>query len=216
MLDDRLERDVGLLRPARRGHAVVADVDRNDHAVVQLGDRGVQEVHVLVGRGAEQHARRTGADRLLDRLDRAQAAADLHRHRQLGSDAPDVLEVDRRAAAGSVEVDHVEGAGPALDPPARGVERIRVVDGLLVELAAGQADRLAVKDVDGGQEDHARAPATPAHTPTNASSMRSPSREDFSGWNWTPDTEPWLTIVAKRSPYSVVPTTVSGSDGRAA
>ena len=45
-------------------------------------------------------------------------------------------------------------------------------------------------------------PATPAHIATKLSSMRSPFSDDFSGWNWTPNTDPRPTTVANRSPYS--------------
>ena len=43
---------------------------------------------------------------------------------------------------------------PRLHPTPGGVERIRVVGGLLVEIAAGQSHGLAVQDVDRGQQDH--------------------------------------------------------------
>ncbi len=127
-----------------------------------------------------------------------------------------MVEVHRGARARAVEVDDVQLARAGLHPPARGVERIGVVHRALVELALGEAHGLALEDVDGRQQDHARTPAAPAHTATKLSSMRSPFREDFSGWNWTPNTDPRPTIVAKRSPYSVVPTTASWSLGRAA
>src|SRR5262249_24744478 len=98
-------------------------------------------------------------------------------------------------------------------PPPGGVERVRVVLGAGVELAAGESHGLAVEDVDRRQEDHA---ATRAHSAAKLSSMLRPALEDFSGWNWTPNTEPRATIVANRSRYSVVPTMSAVSAGRAA
>ena len=48
---------------------------------------------------------------------------------------------------------------PARDPTQRSLQRICVVHGLGVELAAGQTHRLALQDVDRRQQDHARAAA---------------------------------------------------------
>ena len=133
--------------------------------------------------GPDHHPGRAGLDRLPDRLDRSQSAADLESHIDVGADPADVIEVHGVAAARAVEVDDVQLARARIYPPPRGVERVGVVDGLLIELALGQAHGLALEDVDGGEQDHARAPATPAQIATNPSSMRSPFSDDFSGWN---------------------------------
>ena len=63
-------------------------------------------------------------------------------------------EVLRRAGPRAVEVDDVQEARARLDPRARGLERVVVVDGLGVEVALHEAHRLAVGDVDRGVEDH--------------------------------------------------------------
>ena len=102
---------------------------------------------------------------------------------------------------------------PGLDPGLGGVERVGVVGGRVLEDALDQAHRLAVHDVDRGVEDHATATAA---SWAKLRSMRSPSREDFSGWNWLAMTLPRSTTETKRSPYSLVPTTSAGSLGRQA
>ena len=45
-LDHRLDRDLGLLGPARGRQQAVARVDRDDHAVAVLGEHLVEEVDV--------------------------------------------------------------------------------------------------------------------------------------------------------------------------
>src|SRR5207248_5619212 len=121
-------------------------------------------------------------------------------------------------APGSVEVDDVQSPGTLRDPALGRVERIGVVDRLLLEGTPRKAHRLALEDVDRGQEDHAAAGCAAAslQTATKLASIRRPCAEDFSGWNWTPKTMACSTIVAYRSPYSVVPTTSAGRPGRTA
>ena len=158
------------------------------------GEHVVEEVDVAVGRCAEHHAGRARADRVGHRAGRPQAAAELHRHRNRIGDPPHVLEVGRDAGAGAVEVDDVQDAGAVLHPSQCRLERIRVVHGPLVEVAPSQAHRLALEDVDGREQDHARTAAAgaaaptprPAHSRAKLASIRSPCVDDFSGWNWTP------------------------------
>ena len=132
---------------------------------------------------------------------------------QYGGDPPQMLERPRLARLGAVEVDDVEDARARVHPAPGGLERVVVVDGAVLEAALDEAHRLPLEDVDGRVEDHA---ATRAQTAVKLRSSASPSREDFSGWNCTPDTVPRSTIEAKRSPYSATPTTSAGSAGRQA
>src|SRR5690242_3400988 len=99
------------------------------------------------------------------------------------------------ARSRAVEIDDVQRTRTIGHPPARRVEGIGVVDGLRAELPLVERGGLDFDDVDGRVEDHAacRAAAT-LHMATKFSSIRSPSDEDFSGWNCTPNTRPWLTI----------------------
>ena len=119
----------------------------------------------------------------------------------------------RLAGAGAVEVDDVQEARAGRDPGARGLQRVVVVGRGVLEAALDEADRLAVHDVDRGVEDHATATAA---SWAKLRSMRSPSREDFSGWNCAAITLPRSTTDTKRSPYSLVPDDVGcASDGPA-
>ena len=169
-------------------------------------DDGVEEVDVAERRRADDHPLRPRPQRLADRGERAQAAAVLDRHARLARDPAQVVDRLRRAGARAVEVDDVQEARARLDPRLRGGQRVVVVDGLVLEAALDEAHRLAVEDVDGRVEDHAAA--------TKFASSASPSREDFSGWNWTPATLSRSTIEAKRSPYSPRPMTSPSSRGR--
>ena len=130
-----------------------------------------------------------------------------------GDDPAQVLERLRLAGAGAVEVDDVQEARAGADPRAGGLERVVVVRRRVLEVALDQAHRLAVHDVDRRVEDHATATAASA---AKLRSMRSPSREDFSGWNCAAITFPRSTTDTNRSPYSLVPTTSAASDGRQA
>src|SRR5215210_2229744 len=199
-------RHLGRLCPARGGDVAAADVDRDEHARAERGDDRVEEVDVAERRGADDHALGARPQRLADGLEGAQAPAVLHRHARLARDPAQVLDRLRLAGARAVEVDDVEEPRARLDPRPRGRQRIVVVDGRVLEAALDEAHRPAVEDVDGGIEDHAAA--------TKFASSASPSREDFSGWNWTPATLSRSTIEAKHSPYSPRPTTSPASRGR--
>ena len=101
----------------------------------------------------------------------AQPAADLHRDLtgEL-ADALDVLDVDRGARAGAVEVDDVQCLRALVEPAPRRVERVGVVGRLAVVVALNETHRVAAADVDRRVEDQARrhpplraVPAEPAH-----------------------------------------------------
>jgi len=75
-------------------------------------------------------------------------------------------------------------------------EGLRVDTGCLVGMVPRGLPSLAVPDLT-VMWDHA---ATVAHTRAKLASSASPSREDFSGWNWAPYTPPRSTIDANASP----------------
>ena len=106
--------------------------------------------------------------------------------RALG-DPAQVLERPRLALPRPVQVDHVQPPRARLHPRQRGLERIVVVDGLLLVAAVREPHRVPVADVDGRVEDHA---ATRAQMRVKLRSSASPLREDFSGWNCAPMTVP--------------------------
>ena len=90
-----------------------------------------------------------------------------------------------RALAGAVEVDDVQVAGALAHPAARGVQGVGVVGGLVVVVAAQEANRAPAADVDRRVEDHA-AETTREQISAKFDSSRRPAALDFSGWNWTP------------------------------
>ena len=103
-----------------------------------------------------------------------------------------MLEVDRGAGAGAVEVDHVQRLGALPDPAPRGVARVGVERGLALVVALDQAHRAPAADVDRRVEDQAGAEAESGRRAAaeqiaaKLPSRRSPAALDFSGWNWTP------------------------------
>src|ERR1019366_3106095 len=94
----------------------------------------------------EHDPRRPGVHRGANRLRRAQTSADLHRYVDLGGDPPYVLQVGRLPGSRPVQVDDVECPRSGCHPAHGGIERILVIDGLLVELPPGQTYRLAIED----------------------------------------------------------------------
>ena len=90
-----------------------ARVDRHDDALPVVLERAGEKVRVAERSGAEHDARRAGAHRVGDRIARAQPAPELNGQPDLGGDPLDVLEVNRRSGACSVEVDDVEPCPPA-------------------------------------------------------------------------------------------------------
>src|SRR6266545_2263537 len=182
-LDHRVGRHLRRLLPAGRRDVAAARVDRHDHALAKRAEHVVEEVDVVVGRRAEDHALGAGAQRVAHRRQGAQPAAVLHRHRQLVRDALQMLERLRRPRPRPVEVDDVQEPGARFHPAARRLQRRVAVDGLLVEVALDEAHRLALGDVDRRIEDHAR---TEAQIRAKFANSRSPAPEDFSGWNWAP------------------------------
>ena len=77
----------------------------------------------------------------------------------------------------------MELARALVDPLARGVQGILVVDGLPLEVPLLEAHRLAAADVDRRDEDHA---GTARAMRVRLERSRRPAGPDFSGWNWTP------------------------------
>ena len=88
------------------------------------------------------------------RLLAAHAAAVLHGDVERLDDALHDREVGEVAGAGRVEVDDVERLGALVLPVPRELHGVVAEDGHVVEVAAPQAHRLAVLDVDGGKHDH--------------------------------------------------------------
>ena len=164
----------------------VARVDGHDDPLGAVGgDHPGREAGVAQRRGAEHRARGPRRQDRRDRVGVAQATANLDGDLDRVHDPRDVAHVDRRALARPIEVDDVQRAGAAVDPPPCRVKRVGVIDGLAGEVAAGQAHGAAPADIDRRPEDHARsaagrAPPCAARR-VNAPSSASPCAEDFSG-----------------------------------
>src|SRR4051794_5916779 len=186
-LDDRVGGHLRRLLPARGRDVAAAGVDRDDDPVAERAEHVVEEVDVRERGGAEDHPLRAGAQRVADRGQGAQAAAVLDRHGQLVGDPLEVVQRLGRAALRAVEVDDVQKAGALVDPRPGGGQRVVLVDGLRVEVPADQPHGLALGDVDGGVEDHA---GTPAQSSVKFRRSARPAWDDFSGWNWQPNTLP--------------------------
>ena len=151
------------------------------------GEHLLEQVRIGECGRPEQHARGPGPQGVAHRLRRAQAPAELDVDVQFGADAAQLLEVDGLAAAGTVEVDHVQVARPRFDPGAGGGQRVGLVDRARGEVATHQAHRAAVEDVDRRIEPHRLlSVGAAAQMRVKLASRRRPAAEDFSGWNWTP------------------------------
>ena len=197
-LDDRLGRHLRRLLPARGRDHPPAGVDRDDDPLAVGTEHVVEEVLVGEGRGPEDHALGTRAQRVAHRAEGAQAAAALHRHLELGGDLLDVVQVLRRAALRAVEVDDVQEAGTGLHPGPRRLQRGVLVDRGLGEVALHEAHRAALVDVDRRVEDHAGT--LRVASVAKFASSASPCAEDFSGCDCAPKTLPEPTTVANVSP----------------
>ena len=122
-----------------------------------------------------------GLERGLDRPKIAQPAAHLDRDRRhRGDDLRDERALPRLAGEGAVEVHDAKPLGTERLPLERDRHRVVGEHGLAIAAALMQADTPAAAHVDRRNDDH-RPPFT---TAAKFSSMRSPHRWLFSGWNW--------------------------------
>ena len=199
--------DTGSLDPARHRHLAVFRVDAGGQTIPahQLDGRARQG-GIVHERGAQHHARRTDVRQALERLERPDAAADLHLEGRLAHDALDDGGIFWRARARAVEVDDVHPFGARVDERARLGDGIVVVDGHLGVIALLQSDGLAAQDVDRRKQIHlAHAPSTMR---TKLRSTAAPASELFSGWNCTPKhRSPYWTALGNATLCTVSPTT---------
>ena len=196
--------DVAGLGPARQRDLAVAGVDGDDDPLAVGLEHALEELGIAQGGGADHDPLGAGLEHGRDRGRVAQPAADLDRAADRGRDALHGVEVARLASLRPVEVDHVQELGAFAGPAGCGVDRVRVIDGLLGIVAPQQPDGLAAADIDRRIEDHA-AVGVLTQIPAKLASSRSPAVLDFSGWNWTPKTLSRSTAQAKREPYAALP-----------
>src|SRR5262249_29646782 len=119
-----------LAEPALGGDPAAAGVDAQRHPAGGPVAHALAPVGVLQRAGAEDHAIGPPAERLLDVLLGADAAAQLAGDAGGGDDAADAVAVDRSALAGAVEIDEVEVPSALLDPAPGGAGGVAVEDGL--------------------------------------------------------------------------------------
>ena len=122
----------------------VPRIDRHRHPVAERSRSGGQELFVERGR-ADEHARGARVEGVLDRVEAAVAAADLHRRAHRG-DARDEAEVGipRERA---VEIDEVEPGGALRSEPLGRGDRIASLDGDRFSAALREADDAAIENV---------------------------------------------------------------------
>ncbi len=104
-----------------------------------------------------------------------------------------------------VEVDDVDPVGPLRREAEGDLDGALRVDRPLRRVAVEEADDLATHQVDRGPEcDHAASER-------KFSRIRRPAADDFSGWNWQPQTLPRRAAATKRPPWSHKAATSAGS-----
>ena len=182
------------------------DVDGDDDPGAERGDDVVEEVDVAERRRADDRALGAGAQRVAD------GGAPCAGRRRTGRGRRSRWTIRRRWSSDCGAPERAPSRSttcrkraPASTHDLRGLERVVVVGRRVLEAALDEPHRLAVHDVDRRVEDHATATAA---SRAKLRSRRSPSREDFSGWNCAAITLPRSTTETKRSPYSLVPTHV--------
>ena len=148
-----------------------------------LGGEALDQGRVGEPRRPEDRPGGAGGEHRLDVCGNAQATAGLDRDRRAFADPGQVLDVDRRALAGAVEIDHVKRLRPLLEPAFSGVDRVGVERRLAVVVALHEAHGFAAADIDRGIEDHAgcEAVVVRAQMVAKLPSRRRPAVLDFSG-----------------------------------
>ena len=147
----------GELAPAVGGDLAALGIERDDD-MAREGTAGVvQEPRVLHGRRADHDVADAVVDVAFDRVEIADAAAQLDR--QVIADRlhhlADHRLVDRAPGARRIEVDDVQAARALLAPvPRHGHRVVREHRDVVVHVALTQAHAVTVLEVDGGDQQH--------------------------------------------------------------
>ena len=145
------------LGPAVGGDEAVTGVERDDDRAGVVAAQRLDERGVVDGGGAQDDAVDSGVEEAAGPGGVADAAAALHGGAQ-ASDARDVRQVDRVAAAGAVQVNNVQTGRAGVDPALRGIDGVAVEDGLAVVAPLVQPHAATAADVDGGDDLHRVSP----------------------------------------------------------
>ena len=146
----------GHLRPAVGGDLAVARVEADDDVPRKRVAGVVQEARVLHRGGADDDVGDAVVEIALDRLEVADAAAQLQRD-LLADHADDLADrelVLRHAGDGAVEIDDVQPLGALLEPVLRHRRGVLGEHRGRVHLALLQAHAVAVLDIDRGNDLH--------------------------------------------------------------
>src|SRR5690606_5954804 len=218
----------GQLRPAVGGDLAVARIQADDD-VAREGRAGVaEEARVLDRRRADDHVGDAVVQVVLDRVQVADAAADLHRDGFIDGvhDGLDGGAVAWLAGHGAVQVHQVQAASPLGDPLVGHGGGVFGKHGGLVQVALAQAHTLPVFEVDGGDEQHDRRGRCGKGAVPGAGRfqgcqrvklryIRSPGAALFSGWNCTAKILPSAMAQQNGRPWWLMPAVSAGSSGTA-
>jgi hypothetical protein len=110
---------------------------------------------------------------------RADATADLQVQVRCRREFEDQAAIGEGAVTRTVEVDQMQPARAGVAIAAHEFARIKVIDRLLPEVPAQQADTQSAAKIDGGNQQH--GPSS-----MKLASRRAPASPERSGWNCTP------------------------------
>jgi hypothetical protein len=146
----------GELAPAVGGHLAILGIQANDDVAAEGRASIPKETWALDRRGADDDVAQAVVQVALDRVQVAQAAAQLHGDLavHLGQDGLDRRFVDRLAGEGPVQVHQVQPSRPGVEPAPRHGRRVLAEGGRNVHVALLQAHALAVFQVDGRYQQH--------------------------------------------------------------
>src|SRR6476619_641034 len=142
------------LAPALHHRVTATHVDGHQDPFRELLDRTGDESWIERRGGPEDRPAGSDLEHRRHVLERADAAAHLHRAHDRAADVADRVAVGTLVQRG-VEVDHVQPARSLLLEANRDLHGIVVVGGLLVRIPAEQPDRPAGSQVDRRDDDHA-------------------------------------------------------------
>src|SRR5439155_14177970 len=144
----------GPREPPGGGDPAVSHIHRHRDALAVAAKNGIQEIRVGNRDRADHYASGARFERLIDMIERAQAAAVLNREAQLGADLSQIPEADRATLLGSVEIDDMKSPSALRLPSPGGFDRRCGVDLAACVIALTEPHRPPAEDADRGIEDH--------------------------------------------------------------
>ena len=149
----------GELAPAVGRDLAVLGVEADDDVAAERAARVAHEARVLDRGGADDDVAEAVVEVALDRVEVADAAAELDRDlvADLGQDRLHRRLVDRLAGEGAVQVDQVQAARAGVDPAPRHRRGVVAEDRRLVHVALAKAHAVPVLQVDRRDQQHGRS-----------------------------------------------------------